>query len=58
MSGEYDYACTVEASAATAAKIPGVRFQPMPGMGHFPFAENRALFADYLLPILGELAPD
>jgi pimeloyl-ACP methyl ester carboxylesterase len=46
----------VEASAATAAKIPGARFQPMPGMGHFPFAENPALFADTLLPILGELA--
>ena len=56
LTGEYDYSCTVEASAATAAKIPGVRFQPMPGIGHFPFAENPGLFADYLLPILGELA--
>ena len=56
LTGEYDYSCTVEASAATAAKIPGVRFQSMPGMGHFPFAENPGLFADYLLPILGELA--
>jgi pimeloyl-ACP methyl ester carboxylesterase len=56
LTGEYDYSCTVEASAATAAKIPGVRFQPMPGMGHFPFAENPDLFAEYLLPILGELA--
>jgi pimeloyl-ACP methyl ester carboxylesterase len=57
LTGEYDYSCTVEASAATAAKIPGVRFQVMPGMGHFPFAEHPALFADYLLPILGELTP-
>ena len=56
LTGEYDYSCTVEASAATAAKIPGVRFQPMPGMGHFPFAENPGLFAEYLLPILNELA--
>lgn len=55
LTGEYDYSCTVEHSAATAAKIKGVRFQPMPGMGHFPFAENPALFADYLLPILDEL---
>ncbi|HET6196255.1 MAG TPA: alpha/beta hydrolase [Acetobacteraceae bacterium] len=55
LTGEYDYSCTVEHSAATAAKIPGVRFQPMPGIGHFPFAENPALFADYLLPILHEL---
>jgi pimeloyl-ACP methyl ester carboxylesterase len=56
LTGEYDYSCTVEHSAATAAKIAGVRFQPMPGIGHFPFAENPRLFADYLLPILHELA--
>jgi pimeloyl-ACP methyl ester carboxylesterase len=56
LTGEYDYSCTVEHSAATAAKIPGVRFQAMPGIGHFPFAENPALFAGYLLPILRELA--
>jgi pimeloyl-ACP methyl ester carboxylesterase len=56
LTGEYDYSCTIEASAATAAKIPGARFQPMPGMGHFPFAENPGLFAEYLLPILNELA--
>lgn len=56
LTGEYDYSCTVEHSAATAAKIKGVRFQPMSGIGHFPFAENPSLFAEYLLPILGELA--
>jgi pimeloyl-ACP methyl ester carboxylesterase len=55
LTGEYDYSCTVEMSEATAAKIPGVRFQAMKGIGHFPFAENPALFADYLLPILMEL---
>lgn len=55
LTGEYDYSCTVEHSQATAAKIPGVRFQAMPGIGHFPFAENPALFAEYLLPILEEL---
>lgn len=55
LTGEYDYSCTVEHSAATAAKIPGVRFQPMQGIGHFPFAENPPLFAEYLLPILREL---
>jgi pimeloyl-ACP methyl ester carboxylesterase len=57
LTGEYDYSCTVEHSAATAAKIPGVRFQAMQGIGHFPFAENPALFADYLLPILREIEP-
>ncbi len=56
LTGEYDYSCTVEHSAATAAKIPGVRFQAMQGVGHFPFAENPALFADYLLPSLHELS--
>ena len=55
LTGEYDYSCTVEHSAATAAKIQGVRFQAMQGIGHFPFAENPALFAEYLLPILREL---
>ncbi|HEX3992495.1 MAG TPA: alpha/beta hydrolase, partial [Acetobacteraceae bacterium] len=43
LTGEYDYSCTVEMSAATAAKIPGVRFQAMAGIGHFPFAENPPL---------------
>jgi pimeloyl-ACP methyl ester carboxylesterase len=55
LTGEYDYSCTVEMSEATAAKIPGVRFQAMAGIGHFPFAENPPLFAEYLLPILKEL---
>ena len=55
LTGEYDYSCTVELSAATAAKIPGVRFQVMQGIGHFPFAENPKRFAEYLRPILAEL---
>lgn len=55
LTGEYDYSCTAEHSAATAAKIKGARFQVMQGIGHFPFAENPPLFAEYLLPILGEL---
>jgi pimeloyl-ACP methyl ester carboxylesterase len=56
LTGEYDYSCTTEMSEATAAKIPGARFQAMPGIGHFPFAENPRLFADYLLPVLRQLA--
>jgi len=55
LTGEYDYSCTTEHSAATAAKIPGVRFQVMEGIGHFPFAENPHLFAQYLCPILDQL---
>ncbi len=57
LTGEYDYSCTVEMSSATAAKIPGARFQEMKGIGHFPFAENPEGFAAYLLPILRELKP-
>ena len=55
LTGEYDYSCTVEASQATAAKIPGVIFRAMEGIGHFPFAENPRLFAEYLMPILADL---
>ncbi len=55
LTGEYDYSCTAEHSEATAAKIAGVRFQRMAGIGHFPFAENPALFAEYLLPCLAQL---
>ncbi|MEA2740945.1 MAG: hypothetical protein QOH05_4252, partial [Acetobacteraceae bacterium] len=55
LTGEYDYSCTVELSEATAAKIPGVTFKAMAGIGHFPFAENPRLFASYLLPVLEEL---
>ncbi len=55
LTGEYDYSCTVELSQATAAKIPGVVFREMKGIGHFPFAENPRLFAEYLLPVLAEL---
>ena len=55
LTGEYDYSCTAEHSAATAAKIPGARFQRMDGIGHFPFAENPDRFLDYLLPALASL---
>lgn len=55
MTGEYDYSCTMEMSQATAAKIPGAKFRPMHGIGHFPFAENPVLFGEYLLPVLGEM---
>lgn len=56
LTGEYDYSCTAEMSEATAAKIRGARFQRMNGIGHFPFAENPPLFAQYLHPVLSEIA--
>ena len=40
LTGEYDYSCTTEASKATADKIPGAKFEAMPGLGHFPLTEN------------------
>jgi pimeloyl-ACP methyl ester carboxylesterase len=46
----------VELSQATADKIPGMKFQAMPGIGHFPFAENPRLFAEYLVPVLRDLS--
>jgi pimeloyl-ACP methyl ester carboxylesterase len=52
LTGEYDYSCTAEHSAETAAKIAGARFRVMEGIGHFPFAENPARFLDFLLPAL------
>lgn len=55
LTGEYDYSCTAEMSAATAAQIPGAKFQRMDGIGHFPFAENPARFLDYLRPVLQSL---
>ncbi|MEV0616805.1 alpha/beta hydrolase [Nonomuraea sp. NPDC050404] len=49
MTGEYDYSCTPEMSRSTAERIPGAIFRTMPGLGHFPMAENPAAFAGHLL---------
>lgn len=55
LTGEYDYACSPEETAATAAAIPGARNTTMRGIGHFPMAENYPLFREYLLPVLREI---
>ena len=55
LTGEYDYSCTRELSRATAARIPGATFTKMPGLGHFPMAENPPAFLRHLLPVLAEL---
>jgi pimeloyl-ACP methyl ester carboxylesterase len=57
LTGEYDYSCTPDMTAAVAAAIPGSRFVRMEGIGHFPMVENPRLFIDrYLLPVLEDLA--
>lgn len=48
LTGEYDYSCTTDASKATAHKIPGAKFEAMPGLGHFPLTENPQAILPYL----------
>ncbi|MDP9477878.1 MAG: alpha/beta hydrolase [Actinomycetota bacterium] len=55
LTGEYDYACTAEETAATVAAVPGAKGEKMTGIGHFPMAENYGRFREYLLPVLREL---
>ena len=52
LTGKYDYSCTVEASKATADKIPGAKFEAMEGLGHFPLTENPETVMPYLLRAL------
>ncbi len=56
LTGEYDYSCTPQASAATAAKIDGAKLTIMNGLGHFPMSEDPATFKDYLYPVLDDIA--
>ncbi|KAK5948665.1 hypothetical protein OHC33_010268 [Knufia fluminis] len=49
LTGEYDYSCTTEASAETAAMIEGAEFEAMKGLGHFPLTENPKAVLPYLL---------
>lgn len=52
LTGEFDYSCTTEASKATADKIPGAKFEAMPGLGHFPLTENPKAVLPYVLRAL------
>ncbi|NEK85623.1 alpha/beta hydrolase [Blastococcus saxobsidens] len=56
LTGEYDHACTPDDTAEALAAVPGARGGTMPGIGHFPMAENYPLFRTHLLPVLAELA--
>jgi pimeloyl-ACP methyl ester carboxylesterase len=52
MSGDYDFSCTRDDMARTAAAIGGAELIPMAGVGHFPMSENPELFISYLMPVL------
>ena len=55
LTGEYDFSCTPEDTAWTAARIPGARVTVMREIGHFPMSEHPAQFRTYLLPVLAEI---
>ncbi len=56
LTGEYDYSCTPEMSAAVKAAIPGALFTIMKGIGHFPMVENYPVFRPYLAAALDHVA--
>jgi pimeloyl-ACP methyl ester carboxylesterase len=63
LSGEYDYSAHPELGLQLTDQIAGSTFVPMPGLGHFPMAENYPLFKQYLMPVLDDIlakstAPD
>jgi pimeloyl-ACP methyl ester carboxylesterase len=48
MSGDYDYSALQEVSRSVAAAIPGGRFTPIAGLGHFPVIEDYPKLRPYL----------
>lgn len=52
LSGEFDTSVPTERSRELANRIPNSSFGTMPGLGHFPHAENPELFVQYLEPAL------
>lgn len=48
LSGSYDTSVPPAASRELAQAIPNASFREMPELGHFPHAENPAVFAGYL----------
>jgi pimeloyl-ACP methyl ester carboxylesterase len=55
LTGEYDWTATPQLSEQTAEKIPGARYQTMPGLGHFPMCEDPERFFAAITPILEKL---
>lgn len=55
MTGEYDWGNSPDQTRILAEQIEGSKFVEMKGLGHFPMAENFAVFKSYLMPILNEI---
>ncbi|MBI4522505.1 MAG: alpha/beta hydrolase [Deltaproteobacteria bacterium] len=56
LTGEYDNGNSPEETRLLAGRIKDAKFVEMRGLGHFPMAENFAVFKKYLMPILEEIA--
>lgn len=56
LTGEYDWASTPAMSEELAARIQGVKYTTMKGLGHFPMSEDPRRFLEYVAPILKEIA--
>jgi pimeloyl-ACP methyl ester carboxylesterase len=52
LNGEYDWSGTPAMGEAVASRIPGARYQTMPGLGHFPMSEDPVRFLDLIRPVL------
>ena len=56
LTGEYDWSATPELSEAAARAIPGASYRTMTGLGHFPMSEDPDRFAEFIAPVLEEIA--
>lgn len=55
-AGEYDFTCPPEHIEASAKAIgPGVHFETLSGLGHFPMSENYARFRPTLVRALADI---
>lgn len=55
LSGEYDWSAYPDRCKALANAVPGARYLPMEGLGHFPMSEDPERFRQYLVPVLAEV---
>lgn len=55
MSGSFDTSVPSERSRELASRIPNSSFELMPELGHFPHAENPAVFVRHLEPALARV---